>query len=376
MAGYGNFIPSHFHPEKTSLEAAAEAAAKVNAMLIAKGKLRPNQIHNNSQNQKKVVPSSMVAAEVEINDAPLSMRNMLTRGPTQEEIMKFSGAAVSTRGRYMTPVEKMKNNGCERPLYLFVQGPSQDSVNVAVARINEILTGGKGAGATGGGLVRTSAIGPPVPQHPLTMHPPPNHPPPQNHHPGMMPLPTLDMPPMHQPPPMMAGPMQPPPSEMQQVVTVSESLCITITVLEEKLFIGLEHAPPHFDVKGLLLGPGGSYLMHIETETGAKVMLRGKGSGFIDPALGREPFEPMHIVIQHPSVFGMQQAKQLAENLIQTVQQMYASFQQALAAMPPPVAQCPTAYISGLQQPCFQCLATDKVNAVSSWMGTTWIVLS
>ncbi|XP_076465579.1 uncharacterized protein LOC143297230 isoform X2 [Babylonia areolata] len=338
MAGYGNFIPSHFHQEKSSLEAAAEAAAKVNAMLIAKGKLRPNQIHNHPQNQKKVNPNNMVAAEVEINDAPLSMRNMLTRGPTQEEITKFSGAAVSTRGRYMTPVEKMKNNGSERPLYLFVQGPTQDSVNVAVARINEILTGGRGGGATGGGLVRTSAIGPPVPQPQLTM-PPPHQPPPQNHGPTMLPVPTLEMPPVHQPPPMLAAPVQPPP-EMQQ-----------ITVLEEKLFIGLEHAPPNFDVKGKLLGPGGSYLMHIETETGSKVMLRGKGSGFIDPALGREPFEPMHIVIQHPAVIGMQQAKQLAENLIQTVQQMYASFQQALAALPPAVAPGPTAYISGLQQP-------------------------
>ncbi|KAK7115898.1 uncharacterized protein [Littorina saxatilis] len=339
MAAYGNFIPSQFQipQEKSSLEAAAEAAAKVNAMLIAKGKLRPNQVHNNQQNQKKVNPNNMVAAEVEINDAPLSMRNMLTRGPTQEEITKFSGAAVSTRGRYMTPVEKMKNNSGERPLYLFVQGPNQDSVNVAVARINEILTGGKGGAPTGGGLVRTSAAPPPTGQHQLNI--PPAQPPPQGVGPPMMHMHTMQMPPVHQPPPMMAPPVQPP--EMQQ-----------ITVLEEKLFIGLEHAPPNFDVKGKLLGPGGSYLMHIQTETCAKVFLRGKGSGFFEPALGREAFEPMHILIQHPNMMGLQQAKQLAENLIQTVQQMYASFQQVLASLPPAVAPGPTAYITGnYQQP-------------------------
>ena len=92
-------------------------------------------------------------------------------------------------------------------------------VSVAVARINDILMGGKGGGPTGGGLVRTSGNPPPMTQHQLTM-PPQHQPPPQSPAPTLMPVPTMQMPPVHQPPPMLAAPVQPPELQQVQGVTV------------------------------------------------------------------------------------------------------------------------------------------------------------
>ena len=42
----------------------------------------------------------------------------------------------------------------------------------------------------------------------------------------------------------------------------------------------------------------GSFLQHIQMETGANVMLRGRGSGMIDTNTGKETLEPLTVLIE------------------------------------------------------------------------------
>ncbi|MCI4378879.1 hypothetical protein PGIGA_G00221510 [Pangasianodon gigas] len=283
-------------PAQGGVEMAAAMAAKLNAMLMAKGKLKPLQPLPSKAPPSAPVPVSseeIVVTEVDINDVPVNCRNLLTKSKTQEEIRLYSGALVSTKGLYLSDAEKSSYTGGERPLYLHVQGRSQDEVNKAVMRIKEIISEDV-MRASGG---QQPAVMPPVPVYP---QPPRPSVPPQPHLPTPRP-PNAPVTPAHRPPPPHAG-----------------------SFVHTKLFVGLEQCLPGFSVNEKVEGPSGSYLQHIQTETGARVFLRGKGSGYIEQASRRESFEPLYLYISHPNSSGLEAAKKLCESLLETVRAEHA----------------------------------------------------
>lgn len=294
--GAESSIPGAERPApQGGVEMAAAMAAKINAMLMAKGKLLTPPPLLAKTPPSVPVPTSteeMVVTEVDINDVPLNCRDLLTKGKTQEEIRQFSGAVVSTKGHYMTDTEKGKVG--QRPLYLHVQGKSQEQVNKAVLRIKEIISEDvlRASAASGGQQM------PVMP--PLTIYPQPPRP--------VIPTPVPRMP--------NANPV--PGQGHRPAAPHSGSFVHT------KIFVGLDQALPSFNVNEKVEGPGGSYLSHIQTETGARVFLRGKGSGYIEQASKRESFEPLYVYISHPNAAGLEAAKKLTESLLETVRAEHA----------------------------------------------------
>ncbi|XP_015757658.1 PREDICTED: UPF0469 protein KIAA0907 homolog [Acropora digitifera] len=296
VAGNANF---------SATDAAKERAAKLNAMLAAQGKLAKGtpppvmghpspaaklivQPPTSQDNGSKNLSQDLLTAEVEINDS--AARTLLCRGTTQDEINRYSGAAVSTRGKYMTEQDKKEAEGTGvKPLYLCIQGLTQEKVDLAVKRIKEIMAGVDGNSN-------------PTQTNPSTSQP------------QKMASPS---------------PVATPAFNQPSAVFDRQPLPPGMHYVQEKVFVGLDNSMPEFNVKERLQGPGGNYFQHISTQTGAKVQLRGRGSGFIEPTSGKEAFEALYIYVSHGKVDGLAAAKKLVENLIQTVHTEYKAFEQS-----------------------------------------------
>lgn len=76
-------------------------------------------------------------AELEINDFPQNARWKVTHKETLGPISEWTGAAITTRGQFFPP-GKTPGPG-DRKLYLFIEGPTEQSVKRAKAELKRVL---------------------------------------------------------------------------------------------------------------------------------------------------------------------------------------------------------------------------------------------
>ncbi|KAF7731523.1 pre-mRNA processing RNA-helicase [Apophysomyces ossiformis] len=128
-------------------KAAAEVAARINAMAGQKGRTahdiiadinaRFSESAGGQQMQQEEEGHPVYAEEIVINDYPQKARWKVTNKEQISQITEISGAAITTRGTFFPPGKQPGPN--ERKLYLFIEGDSELVVEKAKNEIKRIL---------------------------------------------------------------------------------------------------------------------------------------------------------------------------------------------------------------------------------------------
>ncbi|WWD07618.1 hypothetical protein V865_005719 [Kwoniella europaea PYCC6329] len=248
-------------PPQANNADASDAAARA-AAIAAKiaASLRPGVQGNELMKQEKKDEGDFVK-DIEVND--LRNRYVLTKGSTQKQIEEETGASVVTKGVWVPDRTKMPAG--ESPLYLHIVATSQSILDAAVGKVQELID---------------QELGPLIDQRTLVA---------RNRAMGL-------------PPPPEAAP-----AGRQKWP-------------EEKMYIGLE-SMRNFNVRAKTVGPGGMFVKYIQAETGARVQIKGQGSGFMENDTGRESDDPMHINIAAPTQEQIDRAKTLCNDLLEVLRQ-------------------------------------------------------
>lgn len=178
----------------------------------------------------------------QIND--VKNRYLITKGSTQQQIHEETGASLTTKGTWYPDRSLAKAEN--PPLFIHVEATSQESLYKALAKIQEVIDSEapqlieeRGMrGRAPASREKEGSAGP---------------------HGG-------------------AGPGWP---ERRKWA-------------EEKIPMGLETLR-NFNVRAKIVGPGGMFVKYIQAETGTRVQIKGRGSGFFESDTGKESEEEMHI---------------------------------------------------------------------------------
>ncbi|KAI8349781.1 hypothetical protein B0O80DRAFT_404764, partial [Mortierella sp. GBAus27b] len=259
--------------------AAAIAAAKLNAMLVAQANAAadgnttadssaPNEDDpSGNARSNGVVPiregkeRDEFVADIDIND--VKHRYVLTKGSTQTQLQRETGADVTTRGKYYT--DRSEATERDPPLYLHVTAVTQEALDLAVKKITEMID-----------QAQTQAPLPPQ-RESFQGAPPRSY--------------GYGGPPRHQ-------------------------------SFHARVPIGIE-SDRTFNVRAKIVGPSGQYVKHVQNETKTRVQLKGRGSGYLEVETGREAEEPLFINIIGNSQEDVDAAERLCKDLVETVRGEY-----------------------------------------------------
>ncbi|CAE6073702.1 unnamed protein product [Arabidopsis arenosa] len=113
----------------------------------------------------------------------------------------------------------------------------------------------------------------------------------------------------------------------------------TVKMQSTCVYLGFE-ADPSSNVAARIRGPNDQYINHIMNETGATVVLRGRGSGSLENQHGEEAQLPLHLLLSGSNPKTIDDAKRLAENLMDTISVEFGasrvSSSKVYGAVPPP----------------------------------------
>ncbi|XP_012851607.1 PREDICTED: protein RIK isoform X2 [Erythranthe guttata] len=125
----------------------------------------------------------------------------------------------------------------------------------------------------------------------------------------------------------------------QAAAMVEEMLKQVDHLMKTCVFLGFE-ADPSFNIVSRIRGPNDQYVNHIMNETGATVLLRGRGSGYSENVKYEETQQPLHLLLSSNDAKSLEHAKLLAENLLDTISAECAasrvSSSKVYGAVPPP----------------------------------------
>ncbi|KAI1111243.1 hypothetical protein F5Y14DRAFT_443441 [Nemania sp. NC0429] len=94
---------------------------------------------------------------------------------------------------------------------------------------------------------------------------------------------------------------------------------------EAKIPITLEPVQG-FNLRAQIVGHGGTYVKHIQQETGCRVQIKGRGSGYLEASTNRESDEDMYLHVAGPDPKMVDKAKELCEDLVGKVKEEYEEF--------------------------------------------------